>query len=87
MGSWTRTRTTVPATEGSSNSELDRLGGDLVHQLCALFNRERTIATVGNLYALCYHCVALGTGVMGDMSLLLFIFDLLLICYKYMMLE
>lgn len=67
-------------------SELD-CRGDIVHQLCGLFNRERIIATVGNVYALCYYCVALGTGAVGDASLLLFLFDLPLICYKYLMLE
>lgn len=67
-------------------SELD-CRGDIGHQLCALFNRERTIATAGNVYALCYYCVALGSGAVGYANLVLFLFDLLLICYKYLMLE
>lgn len=62
--------------------------GDVAHHLQGLFRREKVMATGGNIFAVCYYCLGLGAVEVGSSRhLLLFLLDLMVIVYKYLVLE
>jgi hypothetical protein len=62
---------------------------DIGSQIIGLVGRERLLSLIGNVYSVGYHLVALGnlSSIENATCLYLFPFDLILIFYKYRLME